>query len=51
MPDNTTKKLDQPDTNGRATDKVEDLPQQPIPDRDAQAIKGGVHPEPKRREK
>ena len=50
MPD-TTKKPDQPDKSDRATDKVDDLPRQPISDRDAQAIKGGVHPEPKSRNK
>jgi len=51
MPDNTMKNVNSPKQNDRATDKVEDLPQQPIPDRDLQAIKGGVHPEPKRNER
>ena len=41
MPDHATKQTDQSAKTDRTTDKVEELPQKPISDRDADSVKGG----------
>jgi len=42
MQDDNTKKPEQSDKNVPAADKVEELPQKPISESDAQAVKGGA---------
>jgi hypothetical protein len=41
MPDDTTKKPSQSGKTDNAAKFVEELPQKPIADRDAQSVKGG----------
>ena len=41
MQDDASKKTNQSDKTDRAADKIEELPQQSISDRDAQSVKGG----------
>ena len=42
MKDDATKKTNQSDKTDRAADKLEDLPQKPVSERDAQSVKGGL---------
>lgn len=41
MQDDATKKTNQADNTDRSADKIEELAEKPISDRDAQSVKGG----------